>query len=163
MKLIGVLKNIISEGKKLINRFDVDGRKVNISYNDHSNLASNLSKYGRQSIEDIFSSMVDNLDIIIDLSDDILKNPSKITNKDHSILVKDYMIGVDYHFWVTKSKKDDLFLTINTSISHPLSLPNKKNDKKILITRTGDTIIKEQIESNNFTKIIRGNIIIYII
>lgn len=163
MKLIEILKTILSEGKQLIDKFNVDGNKVNILYNDHSNTAINTSKYGRQSIEDISSSMVDNLDIIVDLSNDILDSPPKIKNKDHSILVKDYMIGVDYHFWVTKSKKNELFLTINTSISHPLSLPNNKNDKKIIITRTGDTLIKEQLGHNNFTKIIRGNIIIYIV
>ena len=163
MKLIEVLKNILFEGNQLIDKFNVDGEKVNILYNDHSNTAINPSKYGRQPIEDISSSMVDILDIIVDLSNDILDSPPKIKNKDHSILVKDYMIGVDYHFWVTKSKKNELFLTINTSISHPSSLPKNQNDKKIIITKTGDTIIKEQIDSNNFTKIVRGDIIIYII
>lgn len=162
MKLIGVLKNLISEKKQLIDKIDVDGREVNIQYNDHSNLSVNPSKYGRQSIDDIFSSMVDILDVIVDVSDNILTSPSKIENKDHSILVKDYMIGVDYHFWVNRSKKDDLFLTINTSISHPLSLPKKQNDKKIIITKTGDTVIKEDLDFGNFTIIKRGDIIIYI-
>jgi hypothetical protein len=163
MKLIESLKIILSEGKQLIDKFDVGGKKVNILYNDHSNLAVSSSKYGRQSIDDIYSSMVDILDIIVDASDDILQEPTKTNNKDHSILVKDYMIGVDYHFWVEESKKNDLFLTINTSISHPRSLPKESNDKKIIITKTGDTIIKEHLDSNNFTKIKRGDIIIYII
>lgn len=162
MKLIEVLKNLIYENKKLIDTVDVDGREVNIQYNDHSNLAVNASKYGRQSIEDIFTSMMDILDVIVDVSDDILTSPSKIKNKNHSILVKDHMIGVDYHFWVNKSKNDDLFLTINTSISHPLSLPKEQNDKKIIITKTGDTLVKENLDLGNFTKIVKGDIIIYI-
>jgi ribosomal protein S10 len=72
------------------------------------------------------------------------------------------MNGMDYHFWVNKIKNDKLFLTINTSIGHPKFLPNKQNDATIIITKSGDTIIREQFENNNFTKIVRGDIIIYI-
>ena len=161
MKLLSLIKSLITEAKQLIDRYEVDGQNVDIFYNDHSNLAQNSSKYGRQSIEDIKESMVDILDIIIEVSMDILSSPSKVKDKDHSILVKDHMIGIDYHFWVTTSSNGDLFLTINTSISHPKNLPTNQNDKKIIITKNGDTIIKEGINLNVFTKIIKGDIIIY--
>ena len=163
MKLLSLIKSLISEAKQLIDRYEVDGQNVDVFYNDHSNLAQNSSKYGRQSIEDIKESMVDILDIIVEVSMDILSSPSKIRGKDHSILVNDYMIGIDYHFWVTTSSNGNLFLTINTSIGHPKKLPINQNDKKIIITKNGDTIIKEQFNNNNFTKIVRGDIIIYLI
>lgn len=162
MKLLNTIKNIILERKQLLDRYEVDGLNVDIFYNDHSNMAISDSSYGRQSIEDIKESIVDILDTIVEVSIDILNSPSKIQDKDHSILIKDYMIGVDYHIWVTQSKNSDLFLTINTSIGHPKSLPFNQNDKKIIITKEGDTIIKEQFNLENFTKIVRGDIIIHI-
>lgn len=161
MQLLNIIKSLILEGKVLIKRFDLDGTNINIYFNTHSNIAQNSSSYGRQSIDDITNSMIDILDIILSVSLDILNHPSKIEGKQHSILVKDYMIGVDYHFWVDKSPKDDLYLTINTSIAHPKNLPSKKNDKKIIITRTGDTVIKESMDYLLFTKLVRNNIIIY--
>ena len=163
MKLLNTIKNIILEGKQLLDRYEVDGLNVDIFYNDHSNMAISNSLYGRQSIEDIKESIVDILDIIVEVSIDILNSPSKIQDKDHSILIKDYMIGVDYHIWVTQSKNSDLFLTINTSIGHPKNLPSNQNDKTIMVTKSGETVIREDFEVNNFTKIIKGDIIIYII
>ena len=55
-------------------------------------------------------------------------------------------------------------LSIATSINHPEKLRVKKENTLIILTTDGDAIIKEQLENNNnFTKIVRGNIIIYII
>lgn len=161
MKLFYFFKDLINEAKELLDQYEVDNHHVDIFYNDHSNLSVNSSKYGRQSVEDIKDSMVDILDVIVSNSLDILDKPSKVLGKDHSILVKNYMLGMDYHFWVTSSSNGDIFLTINTSISHPKKLPDNQNDKKIIITREGDTIIKESIDLNVFTKLQRGNIIIY--
>jgi hypothetical protein len=163
MKLLKTIKNIILEEKQLLDRYEFGGLNVDIFYNDHSNMAISNSLYGRQSIEIINESIVEILDIVIEVSIDILNSPSKIQDKDRSILIKDYMIGVDYHVWVTQSKNGDLFLTINTSIGHPKNLPNDQNDKTIIITKSGDTIIKEQFGNNNFTKIVKGDIILYII
>ena len=162
MKLLSVLKNLINEAKSLLDQYEVDGYNVDIFYNDHSNLSINSSKYGRQSIEDIKDSMVDILDIIVEVSMDILSSPSKVKDKDHSILVRNFMIGMDYHFWVTSSPDGGIYLIINTSIGHPKFLPDNQNDKKIIITKNGDAVIREQFEGNNFTKIVRGDIIIYI-
>ena len=161
MKLLSLIKTIINEAKELLNRYPVDGRTVSIYYNDHSNLSVNSSKYGRQSVEEIKESMVDILDIIVSISLEILDMPSKVIGKNHSILVKNYMLGMDYHFWVDSSSNGNIFLTINTSIGHPKKLPDNQNDKKIIITKEGDTIIKESIDLDVFTKLQRGNIIIY--
>jgi hypothetical protein len=163
MKLLNTIKNLILEGRQLLDRYDVGGINVDIFYNDHSNISISNSSYGRQSIEDINESIIDILDIIVEVSINILNSTGKIQGKDHSILIKDYMIGVDYHVWVTQSKNGDLFLTINTSIGHPKSLPIGQNDKTIIITKSGDTLIKEQFKNNNFTKIVKGDIILYII
>ncbi len=162
MKLLSLIKTLISEAKTLIDTHDVNGQDVNIYYNDHSNLAQNFSKYGRHPIEEIKNSMVDILDVIVDVCNEMLDLPSKVVGKDHSILVKDYMIGVDYHFWVNRNSRGKLFLIINTSIRQSGGkLPYDKNDKKIIITKNGDTIIKENFNINQFTKIIKGDIIIY--
>lgn len=73
------------------------------------------------------------------------------------------MIGVDYHVCVTQSKNGNLFLTINKSIGHPKSLPSDQNNKTIIITKSSEKVIRENFKFNNFTKIIKGDIIIYII
>ncbi len=161
MKLLKVVKNIILERKQLLDRYDVGGINVDIFYNDHSNLAIGNSKYGRQPIQEILNSMVEILETIVKVCLEILSKPKKFEDKDRSILVIDNLIGIDYHFWVNQSKSGNLFLTINSSISHPRSLPKAQNDKKILITKIGDTLISEQFNLNNFTKIVNGDIIIY--
>lgn len=161
MKLFYFFNDLINEAKELLDQYEVEGHNVDIFYNDHSNLSVNSSKYGRKSVEDIKDSMVDILDVIVLNSLEILDKPSKIKGKDHSILVKDYMLGMDYHFWVNTSRDGDIYLTINTSIGHPKKLPDNQNDKKIIITKSGDTVIKESINLNVFTKIVKGNIIIY--
>lgn len=162
MKLLSVLKNLILEARELLGNYDFDGQDVDIFYNTHSGLGVSSSIYGRQPIELVKTSMVDFLDVIVPTSLDILNKPSKVTGNDHSILVKDNMNGFDYHFWVNQTKSGKLFLTINTSIGHPRFLPNKQNDKTIILSKLGDAVIREQFEDNNFTKIVRGDIIIYI-
>jgi len=161
MKLLGVVKNLILERRQLLDKYEVNGVMVDIFYNDHSNIAINTSEYGRQPIEEILTSMVELLDVIVDVCLDILSKPKKRVDKDRSILVIDNLLGIDYHFWVTQSKSGKLFLTINTSIGHPKFLPRDKNEKKIIITKSGETIIKEEFDLDNFTKITKGNIIIY--
>jgi hypothetical protein len=53
-------------------------------------------------------------------------------------------------------------LMITTSMNHPEKLNVKPENKFVIFTSAGDTIIKEQIEFKNFTKIVKGDIIIYI-
>jgi len=161
MKLINFFKDLIIEAKVLLRKYRVDGNYVDLLYNDHSNLSVNSSKYGRQSVEEIKNSISEIIDVIVSICLEILAKPSRVVGNDHSILVKDYMIGMDYHFWVTLSPDGNIVLTINTSIGHPKKLPDNQNDKKIILSKYGETIIKEDIDLNVFTKIVKGNIIIY--
>lgn len=159
MKLLNIVKNLISEARQLLDQYDVDGQFVDLLYNTHSNSSVNTSTYGRINVEDIKFSIEEILEVIIEVSNNMFLKPSK-TGGDHSILVIDNQLGVDYHFWVNKSKKDVLFLTINTSIKHPKHLPTDKNDSKIIITKVGDAIVSESI-NETFTYKVIGNIIVY--
>lgn len=159
MNFKSIIKSLIIEARELLDQYDVDGQYVDILYNTHSNMATNSSKFGRLSVEDVKNSMEEILDVIIEVSSNILNKPSKLGG-DRSILVVDNQIGADYHFWVNKSKSDVLFLTINTSISHPKHLPSEKNEGKIIITKLGDAIVKESVDET-FTYKIKGDIIIY--
>ena len=140
-------------------KYDIDDQYVDILFNAHSNISTNCSTYGRLCVEDIQNSMEEILDVIVEVSSNILNKPSKLGG-DRSILVVDNQIGADYHFWVNKSKSDILYLTINTSISHPKHLPSEKNEGKIIITKLGDAIVKESID-DSFTYKRIGNIIVY--
>lgn len=103
--------------------------------------------------------MEDILEVIVEVSVSVLGKESKWYG-DKSVLVVDNQIGGDYHFWVNESKSGKLFLTINTSIHHPKHLPTEKNNAKIIVTKTGDTIVKESID-DTFTSKIIGDIIVY--
>lgn len=159
MKILNIVKSIILEAREFIAQYNIGGQKVSISYNTHSNLAIGTSHYGRVEIDDIKYSMEEIMDVIINISLKILssKGPS---SRDSSILVVDNQIGIDYHFWINLSGKGVLHTTINTSIRHPRHLPSNKNSAKIIITRVGDTIVKESI-GEEFTSVQIGNIIVY--
>ena len=160
MNFKSVIKNLILEAREVIGQYDVDGQYVDILFNTHSNISTNCSTYGRVCVEDIKNSMEEILEVIVEVCNSLDDLPSKRPGMDKSILVTDNQMGADYHFWLNKSKNGTLFLTINTSISHPKHLPNKQNDRKIIITKIGDTIVKESI-SNLFTYKIIGDIIVY--
>jgi hypothetical protein len=64
--------------------------------------------------------------------------------------------------YIKKDNEDKLKITINTSIRHPLDLKNKKfKTREITITSNDNVRIKENFNINEFTKIIKGDIIIY--
>lgn len=159
MKFKSIVKSLILEARIPIGEYEVDGYDVTILYNTHSDLATNSSHYGRIPVDEIKLAMEEILDLIVEVSLKVLDKDSKSDN-DNSILVVDNQIGGDYHFWVNKSKSDNIFLTINTSINHPRHLPTSKNSAKIVVTRVGDTIVKESID-DTFTYKIIGDIIVY--
>ena len=159
MNFKSIIKSLITEARELMCKYDIDDQYVDILFNTHSNISTNCSTYGRLCVEDIQNSMEEILDVIVEVSSNILNKPSKLGG-DRSILVVDNQIGADYHFWVNKSKSDILYLTINTSISHPKHLPSEKNEGKIIITKLGDAIVKESID-DSFTYKRIGNIIVY--
>lgn len=160
MNFKSIIKSLITESRELIGQYDVNGQYVDVLFNTHSNISTNCSAYGRLCVEDIHVSIEDILGVIIEVSNSLLNSSNNQSNSDKSILVVDNQIGADYHFWINKSKRGVLYLTINTSIQHPKHLPNKKNDSKIIITKNGDTIVKESID-NTFTSKNIGNIIVY--
>lgn len=160
MKLLEAFKSLILEQDIFLGGSKVDGNTVNIFYNQHSNMAISDSKYGRTYIDDIKNSMVDILDIIVEVAAKIIQSEPKNSRK-HSILVIDNQIGVDYHFWLNKSKSDIFYLTINTSIRHPRHLPRHKNDATIIITRLGETIIKESFFTDFTYNILSDKIVYY--
>ena len=159
MKFKSIIKSLILEARIPIGEYEVDDHNVTILYNTHSDLATSDSEYGRMPVDEIKTAMEDILEVIVEVSLKVLKKEQK-WHGDKSILIVDNQIGGDYHFWVNKSKSDDIYLTINTSINHPRHLPTSKNSAKIIVTRTGDTIVKESID-NTFTSKIIGDIIVY--
>jgi hypothetical protein len=159
MKFLTIIKDIILEARHPISKYEVNGQKIQLLYNTHSNISINKSHYGRVEIDDVKYSMEEIMETIVEVCYKILKN-GKSQTKDLSILVTDNQIGIDYHFWVGMGKNNVLYLTINTSIYHPRHLPSNKNSAKIIVTRVGDTIVKESID-DGFTSKQIGDIIIY--
>jgi hypothetical protein len=160
MELIKVLKSIVLESRriKLGSFTDDDGDIFNIIATIHSQL--NVNKYSKSATRVDVDSISD---VIIEFKDIFSKVSNSIEqdiNKE-SIFVRDYTNRFDFILNPTyKNGKYQLFIT--TSMNHPEMLNVKPENVLIILKNDGDVIIKEQLELNNFTKIIRGNIIIYI-
>ena len=160
MELIKVLKSIVLESRriKLGSFTDDDGDIFNIIATIHSQL--NVNKYSKSATRVDVDSISD---VIIEFKDIFSKVSNSIEqdiNKE-SIFVRDYTNRFDFILNPTyKNGKYQLFIT--TSMNHPEMLNVKPENVLIILKNDGDVIIKEQLELNNFTKIIKGNIIIYI-
>ena len=159
MKFQSIVKSLILEARELLDQYEVNGIDVAIYNNIYDNIEINNSSLGRVPIDEVLDAMVEILEVIVEVS---LNSLEKETNhgKDKSILIVDNQVGGDYHIWVNRGKSGTLFLTINTSIYHPKHLPLQKNDGKIIITKIGDTIVKESVD-DTFTSKVIGNIIVY--
>lgn len=157
MKFQSIIKTLILESRELLDQYEINGQNVDILYNTHSNIGVNNSSLGRIPVDEILDAMVEILEVIVEVSLNVLEDGN---NKDKSILIVDNQVGGDYHMWINKGKSDTLFLTINTSIYHPRHLPKLQNDAKIIVTKLGDTIVKESID-DTFTSKVIGNIIVY--
>ena len=157
MKFQSIVKSLILEARELLDQYEINGQNVDILYNTHSNIGVNNSSLGRIPVDEILEAMVEILEVIVEVSLNVLENGN---NQDKSILIVDNQVGGDYHIWVNRGKSGTLFLTINTSINHPRHLPKQQNDAKIIITKLGDTVVKESID-DTFTSKVIGNIIVY--
>ena len=157
MKLLELLSTLITEGK-LIDKFIINGLVVNITSTHESDIAVNdISSLGRVSKEEILESMRDIIEIIVTQGLVVLDT----CNKRCGLLVSDYSMGFDYQLWVTM-KTNKLELKINTSIKHPKQLFNDKfKTRRIIVTRDGETVIKESLEHYRSVKI--GKKIVYFI
>lgn len=150
MKLLSTLKNLLLE-YRLIDRFtSIDGQKVDIEANLHSYVSQGgLSNLQRVSFEEIIDSLSDIRDIVIKQSNKISENCTR-ANKECGLIIRDNLLGFDYHLWIKKKKNGKLILIINTSIRHPNKLFNKEKNNVIIIDKEGDHAI---IESFTNTKI----------
>lgn len=158
MKLLNLLKNLITEDI-FIDEFEIDDQKIKL-FQTYESLrsVSTSNKSGRVGADEIMDSMSDIYDVIIEQSNNVLKN----CFKNCSLLIRDFRLGFDYQLFIKKNNEDKLKITINTSIRHPLDLGNKKfKTREIIITSNEKVIIKENFNINEFTKIIKNNIIIY--
>lgn len=160
MKLLKVLESILLESRRIkLDSFkDDDGDIFNVIATIHSQEGVNQNfRTSRANIDSIGE--------VIDEYQDIFSKVTKLIeyniNKD-SIFVRDTANGFDFIVY-PKYVNGKYELSIATSINHPEKLRVKKENTLIILTTDGDAIIKEQLENNNFTKIVRGNIIIYII
>lgn len=158
MKLLDVLKNLITESI-FIDSFDINNQKVKLFQTYESLRAvSSSNKSGRVDVEEIMDSMSDIYEEIVEQSLIVLES----CFKDCALLIRDLRLGFDYQLFIKKGNKDSLKIVINTSIRHPLDLRNKnKKTKEIIVTKNEDILIREELSFNYFTKIVRGDIIIY--
>jgi hypothetical protein len=159
MKLFSILKQLITEST-FIERFNLNGINVEIRNTYESNRAvTQFSSTGRVPIDDILDSMSDIYDVIISQSLVVLES----CEKDCALLIRDYRLGFDYQLFI-EMRKNKLRIIVNTSIWHPKKLKNELRGTREIIISDSETIsIKEDVELNNFTKIVKGDIIIYII
>ena len=160
MELIKVLKSIVLESRriKLGSFTDDDGDIFNIIATIHSQL--NVNKYSKSATRVDVDSISDVIIEFKDIFSKVSKSIEQDINKE-SIFVRDYTNRFDFILNPTyKNGKYQLFIT--TSMNNPEMLNVKPENVLIILKNDGDVIIKEQLELNNFTKIIKGNIIIYI-
>jgi hypothetical protein len=150
MKLIETLQSLILENK-LVHRFtSQDGQIIDIEANLHSQQGQGTySNLQRVSSDEILESFEDIKEIVIKQANKISEICNKY-NKECGILVRDNLLGFDYHFWIDKSKNNKLILIINTSIRHPKKLFNREKHNVIIIDDDGDYNI---LESFTNTKI----------
>jgi hypothetical protein len=153
-----MLKSLINEGRLTLGTFEEGDDVFNVVATDHTQIANNpISSKSRPNFEDLGNIVFEFSDVIGVVTKDVIRNGKK-----DSIFVRDNWNGFDFIIY-PHYDRGEYNLNIATSIKHPEKLKVKKQNTLLILTSDGDTVIKEQIESNNFTKIKRVNIIIYII
>lgn len=158
MKLISILRTIIVENRIRLGSFNEGNDIFNIVATDHTQIANNPSSLkSRPNFQDLGDIVFEFQDVMSNVVKNVIKD-----NKKDSIFIRDFGNGFDFIIY-PHYDNGEYKLNIATGIKHPEKLKVKKQNTLMVITREGDTIIKEQLENNNFTKIVRDNIIIYII
>ena len=156
MKLLKLLSSLITESK-LLDRFVVNGLVTNVTSTYESDVAvMDNTTFGRVPKEEILESMSDIIEVIVTQGLVVLDTCEKRCG----LLVNDYSMGFDYQLWVVM-KNGNLELKINTSIKHPKQLFNEKfKTRRIIVTRDGDTVIKESLDQYQSIRI-KNKIIYY--
>jgi hypothetical protein len=160
MKLLTILKTILSESRRIkLSSFRDDDRDLfNVIATIHTQDSINKSSVSATRVD------IDLINDVINEYQDIFSQLTKSIENDinkKSIFVRDSGNGFD--FIINPEYVNGKYnLMITTSMNHPEKLNVKPENKFVIFTSAGDTIIKEQIEFKNFTKIVKGDIIIYI-
>jgi hypothetical protein len=161
MKLLKVLESLILESRRIkLGSFEDDeGDIFNVIATIHSQENVNKNSVSATRVD---SDSIG--DVVLEYQDEISKISKSIEGdlKKDSIFVRDFTNRFDFILYPTY-KNGKYELLIATSMNHPENLKVKPKNTLMIITNSGDTVIKEQLESNNFTKITRGDIIIYIL
>ena len=146
MKLLSLIKTIILEQITLVGRFESsNGQMVDILSNLHSKTSQgSKSEFARITEEDVMESFDDIRDIAVNQSNKILNKPC--IGKGCGLLVRDYMLGFDYQFWLRRRGENTLVMTLNTSIIHPKKLFNKEKHNIIIIEKDGSHTIVESMQ-----------------
>ena len=160
MKLLNTLKTILSESSDTYyGSFFYNDIEFKVFGSPHAHEASSGSGYsGRYDVGELYQTILDFEDVYGKLALDVISDKTK-----NSILTFDNLLGVNFLTYVNYVSKDVVKLRIHTSLKNRRKLNIEPVNKVLIITKSGDTVIREQFENNNFTKIIRGDIIIYII
>lgn len=146
------------EDRVTLGTFKEGNSVFNIVATDHTQIANNpISLKSRANFEDLGEVVFEFNNIIGDVAKDVIRDRKK-----DSILVRDNWNGFDFIIY-PHYDNGKYNLNIATSIKHPQKLNVKNKNTLIIITKEGDTIIKEDLDFGNFTKIVKGDIIIYII
>jgi hypothetical protein len=159
MKLIPILKTLLTE-TIFIDEISIGGQHIQI-FNTFESMraATGSGSFIRVELGEILDSMSDIYDVIYKYSIKILE----VCHKKCSIVIRDYRLGFDYQLFISYNRKNALKITINTSIRHPKKLKNETfKSPEIILQRDGEMVLKEDIDLINFTKIVKGDIIIYI-
>lgn len=158
MKLLNILKHLIIESTDTYyGSFIHDDKEFKIYGSEHSHESSKSSaESGRYEVSELAQTIMDFKDVYGDLAVDVIEDRGK-----NSILTFDNLLNVNFVTYVNKKSKDVINLKIHTSLKNRRKLNVKPVNKVLIITKSGDTIIKEQIDLIGFTKITKGDIIIY--
>ena len=149
MRLIETLKTLILE-HKLIKRFMSDsGQMVYVEANPHSREGQGKFNLQRVDYDEILDSFEDIKDVVVSQANKIIKNCNK-SNKECALIVRDNLLGFDYHFWIERADDKKMVLIVNTSIRHPRKLFNPHKSNIIIVDNEGSHTI---IESFTNTKI----------
>ena len=164
MKLVETLKYIIVEQfSTLLKKYiSSSGQKVKVDYNKHSQ--DNQGKLGFQRIfnDEVVNSLDEIKDVVFNQSNKILNrcNPDP-KMKECALIIRDNIDNFDYHFWLNRTKNNELVLTLNTSIRHPGKLFNTLKHNMIVVDTSGDTQIIESDMSDFTFEEINGKFVYY--
>lgn len=160
MQLLKILKNILTEQENredLGDFIDEDGDTFNVVATIHSQESTSPNtKSGRVDVNTIRDVIFEFSDVFSELAKSILNDPNKT-----SILVRDYLNRFDFIVAPDVNYDGTYSLNIITSILYPKNLSYKPKNRLIIIKNDGDLVVEEFVNLKLFTKVQKGNIIIY--